>query len=63
MTNDERWKSLRSTVFIAIIPAEWIRSLISFFDRIYWINGIFFACGEIFLGLRPFYPDDPVNPV
>jgi hypothetical protein len=24
---------------------------------------IFFACGEIPLGRRPFYPDDPVNPV
>jgi hypothetical protein len=34
-----------------------------FFDRIYRINGIFFACGEIPSGRRPFYPDDPVNPV
>jgi hypothetical protein len=34
-----------------------------FFDRIYRINGILFACGEIPLGRRPYYPDDPVNPV
>jgi hypothetical protein len=37
-----------------------------FFDRIYrinGINGIFFACGEVSLGRRPFYPDHPVNPV
>jgi hypothetical protein len=45
------------------LGVEWIRSSISFFDRIYRINGIFFACGEILLGRRPFYPDDPVNPV
>jgi len=36
---------------------------ILFFDRIYRINGILFACGEIPLGRRPYYPDDPVNPV
>jgi hypothetical protein len=23
----------------------------------------FFACGEILLGQRPFYPNNPVNPV
>ncbi len=23
----------------------------------------FFACGETSFGRRPFYPDDPVNPV
>jgi hypothetical protein len=34
-----------------------------FFDRIYRINGILFACGEIPLGRRPYYPDDPVDPV
>jgi hypothetical protein len=33
------------------------------FDRIYRINGIFFAYGEIPLGRRPLFPDDPVNPV
>ena len=42
---------------------KWIRFLISFFDRIYRINGIFFACGEILLSRRPLYPYDPVNPV
>jgi hypothetical protein len=34
-----------------------------FLDRIYRINGILFACGEIPLGRRPCYPDDPVDPV
>ena len=24
---------------------------------------LFFACGDILLGRRPFYPDDPVDPV
>jgi len=33
------------------------------FDRVHRTNGIFIACGEIPLGLRPFYPVDPVNPV
>jgi len=37
--------------------------LISFFDRIYRINGVLYACGDLPLGRRPFYPDDPVNPV
>ena len=39
-------------------------SIVNFFlDRINGIKGIFFAYGEIPLGRRPFYPDDPVNPV
>jgi hypothetical protein len=37
--------------------------LIFLLDRIYRIIGILFACGEIPLGRRPYYPDDPVNPV
>ena len=45
------------------LSVEWIRYLISFFDRIYRIIGIFFACGEILLGRRPFYLNNPVNPV
>ena len=49
--------------YIRTLSNEWIRSLVSFFDRIDRINGIFFACGEVLLGRRPFYPDDPVNPV
>lgn len=28
---------------------------------IFRINRIFFACGEMLLGQRPFYPGDPVN--
>jgi hypothetical protein len=32
-------------------------------DRIYRINGIFFACGEMPLGQRSFYLNNPVNPV
>jgi hypothetical protein len=38
-------------------------SIIIFFDRIYRIDGIFFACGERPFGRRPLYPDDPVDPV
>jgi hypothetical protein len=38
-------------------------SIIIFFDRIYRIDGIFFACGESLFGRRPLYPDDPVDPV
>ena len=38
-------------------------SIIIFLDRIYRIDGIFFACGERPFGRRPLYPDDPVNPV
>jgi len=34
-----------------------------FLDRIYRIDGIFFACGERPFGRRPLYPDDPVDPV
>jgi len=34
-----------------------------FFDRIYRIKEIFFAYGDIPIGRRPFYPDNPVNPV
>jgi hypothetical protein len=41
---------------------EWIRFLF-FLDRIYRIDGIFFACGERPFGRRPLYPDDPVDPV
>ena len=41
---------------------EWIRILI-LLDRIYRIDGIFFACGEDPFGRRPLYPDDPVDPV
>ena len=36
---------------------------INFFDRIYKIDGIFFACGASFLGRRLLYPCDPVDPV
>jgi len=32
-------------------------------DRIYWIDGIFFAYGERPFGRRLLYPDDPVDPV
>jgi hypothetical protein len=38
-------------------------SIIIIFDRIYRIDGIFFACGESLFGRRPLYPDDPVDPV
>jgi len=38
-------------------------SILFFLDRIYRIDGIFFACGEGLFGRRPLYPDDPVNPV
>jgi hypothetical protein len=38
-------------------------SIIILFDRIYRIDGIFFACGERPFGRRPLYPDDPVDPV
>jgi len=41
---------------------EWIRFLF-FLDRIYRIDGIFFAYGERLFGRRPLYPDDPVDPV
>jgi hypothetical protein len=34
-----------------------------FLDRIYRIDGIFFAYGETPFGRRPLYPDDPVDPV
>jgi hypothetical protein len=34
-----------------------------FLDRIYRIDGIFFACSERSFGRRPLYPDDPVDPV
>jgi hypothetical protein len=33
-----------------------------FLDRIYRIDGIFFACGEKPFSRRPRYPDDPVDP-
>jgi len=45
------------------LSVEWIRYLISFLDRIYRINGIFFAFGEVPFGRRPFYLNNPVNPV
>jgi hypothetical protein len=38
-------------------------SIFIFLDRIYWIDGIYFACGERRFGLRSLYPDDPVAPV
>jgi hypothetical protein len=38
-------------------------SIFIFLDRIYRIDGIFFACGERPFGRRPSYPDDPVDPV
>jgi hypothetical protein len=41
---------------------EWIRILI-LLDRIYRIDGIFFARGEDLFGRRPLYPDDPDDPV
>jgi hypothetical protein len=41
---------------------EWVRFLF-FLDRIYRIDGIFFACGERPFGRRPLYPDDPVDSV
>ena len=44
------------------LSVEWIRFLITFLDRIYRIKGIFFACGEIPKGRRPFYLNNPVNP-
>jgi len=44
------------------LQEEWIRFFI-FLDRIYWINGIFFAYGERPFGRRPLYPDNPVDPV
>jgi hypothetical protein len=34
-----------------------------FLDRIYRIDGIDFAYGGEPFGQRPFYPDDPVDPV
>jgi hypothetical protein len=34
-----------------------------FLDRIYRIDGIFFACGERPFGQRPLYPDYPVDHV
>ena len=45
------------------LGVEWIRSLIFLLDKIYRINGIIIACGGIPLGRRPFYPDNPVDPV
>ena len=45
------------------LGVEWIRYLISFLDRIYRINGIFFACGEVPFRRKPFYLNNPVNPV
>jgi hypothetical protein len=38
-------------------------SIFIFLDRIYRIDGIFFACGERPFGRRPLYPDDLVDPV
>jgi hypothetical protein len=38
-------------------------SIFIFLDRIYRIDGIFFASGERPFGRRPLYPDDPVDPV
>jgi hypothetical protein len=52
-----------NAIHLRTLSVEWIRFLITFLDRIYRIKGIFFACGEIPLGRRPLYPDDPVNPV
>ena len=40
---------------------EWIR--FSFLDRIYRIDGIFSPSARSPFGRRPFYPDDPVDPV
>ena len=34
-----------------------------YLDRIYRIIRNFFACGEVPFGRRPYYPDDPVDPV
>ena len=34
-----------------------------FFDRIYRIDGIFSPSARSPFGRRPFYPDDPVDPV
>jgi hypothetical protein len=40
-----------------------MNSIFIFLDRIYRIDGIFFAWGERPFGRRPHYPDDPVDPV
>jgi hypothetical protein len=61
--NADHVNSLLSAAFAPMQPAdmgEFDRDAEFFFDRIYWINGIFFACGEIPLGRRPFYPVNPV---
>ena len=34
-----------------------------YLDRIYRIIRIYFACGEGPFGRRPYYPNDPVDPV
>jgi hypothetical protein len=38
-----------------------MNSIFIFLDRIYRIDGIFFAWGERPFGRRPHYPDDPVQ--
>ena len=64
---------------IRALSVEWIRFLVSFFGQDlqdYWpwlntlrcsskFNGvkIFFASGEVPLGRKPFYLNNPVNPV
>jgi hypothetical protein len=40
-----------------------VDSIFFFLDRIYRIDGIFFACGEMPFGRRPLYLSDPVDPV
>jgi len=60
MNTDINSGNLSATI---VLKVEWIRFLISFLDRIYRIKRIFFACGVIPQGRRPFYPVDPVNPV
>jgi hypothetical protein len=42
---------------------EWIRFYYFNLDRINRIIRNFFACGEGPFGRRPYYPNDPVDPV
>ncbi len=42
---------------------EWIRIILFFLDMINRIVRIFSACGEGPFGRRPYYPNDPVDPV
>ncbi|CAB1075944.1 hypothetical protein D1AOALGA4SA_3746 [Olavius algarvensis Delta 1 endosymbiont] len=48
-----------------IVEGNWNGFDFNYFylDRIYWIDGIFFACGKGPFGRKPHYLDDPVDPV